>query len=262
MARTLAEEIAAARKEAGLPPLETVRRKQKNPHRLKAVESPPVVDSHQAPMVDKVVDSARVREALPVDKNLSTKGRVDSHQEPAVDRRKGDRHSKNKGQYNNWIDEELLQEIKVFCTKRKMKRQEFAEMSAILFMSTVDSHHSQAVDSLLTHDDRVLMIGYKTEVSLINLYLQYNPKNKWTPKDDRLASVYNGADIRIIECGIIDTQLNKGVERRIHTFDYYRGQIDFWLENMQPGQESHLLAVFRRRWAKAKAGEKPWEEKR
>lgn len=52
--RTLAEEIAAARREAGLPPLESREsRRQKNPHRLKVVEAsqgvPPQSPPRQGP---------------------------------------------------------------------------------------------------------------------------------------------------------------------------------------------------------------------
>lgn len=67
--RTLRDEIAAARELAGLPPLETVRRKQKNPHRLKVVESPSPSTATEASLAtetpDALPEASLAREAVP-----------------------------------------------------------------------------------------------------------------------------------------------------------------------------------------------------
>lgn len=225
--------------------------------RSRLVEVPPVVTSNQPEMVTSSVTSNPEPEVVQPASKLVTIEDVTSNQT----KRRGNRSAKSKVQYNNRIDEEVFKIFKHFRADYGMTQQEFAEVSGLFYIQAVTSNQHSSDASLLAHDDRRKMMVWNTNLNIINLYLEYNPKNKWTAKDDRRACPYNEADIRIIECGIIDTQLNKGVEKRIYTFDYYRGQIDAWIEDMAAGQEDHLLAIFRRRWAKAKAGEKPWEEK-
>lgn len=69
------------------------------------------------------------------------------------------------------------------------------------------------------------MIIYKTSPAIINLYLQYNPENRWKPADDYEGQKYNNTDIRIIEIGIIQTQFNARF-KKINSFKYYTTEID------------------------------------
>jgi hypothetical protein len=133
-----------------------------------------------------------------------------------------------------------------------MEQQEFAELAAIHFMDFVDSHQTEKQDSTQALDDRELMILFKTEPSIINLYLQYNPENRWKPADDYEGVRYNGKDIRLIEFGIIQTQFNARF-KKINSFKYYTTEIDIALET--PLQEETIEVMLkhgRRRWAEAR----------
>lgn len=123
----------------------------------------------------------------------------------------------------------------------------------------VDSHKSRKVDSrkvkspasLLASDDRELMILFKTEPSIINLYLRYNPENRWKPSDDHEGARYNGRDIRLIEVGIIQTQFNARF-KKINSFKYYTVEIDVALETPLTDEVIEImLKQGRRRWQEA-----------
>jgi hypothetical protein len=155
----------------------------------------------------------------------ATRRKVAIHRKKQVDSRKGDRHRADKLPFNNRITEATFNRIKHFCLDHDLEQQEFAELSAIHFMDVVDSHRTEKSDSQLALDDRRLMIIYKTSPAIINLYLQYNPENRWKPADDYEGQKYNNTDIRIIEIGIIQTQFNARF-KKINSFKYYTTEID------------------------------------
>lgn len=146
---------------------------------------------------------------------------------------------------------DIVNRIRHFCVDRNLEQQEFVELAAIHFMDAVDSQKSAAVDSKLALDDRELMIIFKTEPSIINLYLQYNPENRWKPADDYEGQRYNGKDIRLIEVGIIQTQFNARF-KKINSFKYYKTEIDIALETPLSEETIEImLKQGRRRWTQA-----------
>lgn len=183
---------------------------------------------------------------------LSTRRKVASHHKGKVASRKGDRHRADKIPFNNRLSEAIINRIRHFCLDHNLEQQEFAELAAIHFMDSVDSHQQREVDSMLALDDRDMMIMYKTSLSIINLYLQYNPENRWKPADDYEGQKYNGKDIRLIEVGIIQTQFNARF-KKINSFKYYTTEIDIALET--PLQEETIEVMLkhgRRRWDDAR----------
>jgi hypothetical protein len=177
--------------------------------------------------------------------------RVDSHQKRRVDSRKGDRHRSDKVPFNNRLSEATVNRIKHFCVDHNLEQQEFAELAAIHFMDTVDSHRSEKTDSQLALDDRDMMIMFKTSPTIINLYLQYNPENRWKPADDYEGQRYNDKDIRLVEVGIIQTQFNARF-KKINSFKYYTIEIDIALETPLAEETIEIMLKHgRRRWEEA-----------
>jgi hypothetical protein len=177
--------------------------------------------------------------------------RVDSHYRKRVDSRKGDRHKGDKVPFNNRISEATYNRIKHFLVDHNLEQQEFAELSAIHFMDAVESHHNEEPASQLAHDDREMMMLYKTSPFIINLYLQYNPENRWKPADDYEGVKYNNADIRAVELGIIQTQFNARF-KKINSFKYYTTEIDLVLETpFESNTVDIMLHQARKRWKEA-----------
>lgn len=182
---------------------------------------------------------------------LSTTRKVASHRKKKVASRKGDRHRGDKVPFNNRLSSDMLSRIKHFCLDHDLEQQEFVELAASHFMDAVDSHQSDEVDSMLALDDRGLMIMFKTHPLIINLYLQYNPENRWKPTDDYAAVKYNDKDIRIIEIGIIQTQFNARF-KKINSFKYYTTEIDIALETPLSNETTDIMLKHgRRRWSEA-----------
>lgn len=178
----------------------------------------------------------------------STKRKVAIHRKRRVDSRKGDRHRGEKIPFNNRLSAETVNRIRHFCVDHGLEQQEFVELAAIHFMEAVDSQRGAVVGSKLALDDRDLMIIFKTEPSIINLYLQYNPENRWKPADDYEGQRYNGKDIRLIEVGIIQTQFNARF-KKINSFKYYTTEIDIALETPLSEETIEImLKQGRRRW--------------
>jgi hypothetical protein len=182
---------------------------------------------------------------------LATTRKVASHQRKKAASRKGDRHRSDKVPFNNRLSEAIVSRIRHFCVDHNLEQQEFAELAAIHFMEEVDSHHSEKVDSMLALDDRDLMIMYKTSPIIINLYLQYNPENRWKPADDYEGVRYNDKDIRLVEVGIIQTQFNARF-KKINSFKYYTTEIDIALETPLAEETIEIMLKHgRRRWEEA-----------
>jgi hypothetical protein len=180
----------------------------------------------------------------------STKRKVASHRKPKVASRKGDRHRSDKIPFNNRLTEDIVNRIRHFCVDHDLEQQEFAELAAIHFMDMVDSHHNEKVDSKLALDDRDMMIMFKTSPTIINLYLKYNPENRWKPADDYEGQRYNEKDIRLIEVGIIQTQFNARF-KKINSFKYYTTEIDIAIETPLADETIEIML---------KHGRKRWEE--
>ena len=177
--------------------------------------------------------------------------KVDSHRKPKVDSRKGDRHRSDKVPFNNRLSEATVNRIKHFCVDHNLELQEFAELSAIHFMDAVDSHQTEKLASSLAPDDRDLMIIFKTSPAIINLYLKYNPENRWKPADDYEGLRYNDKDIRLVEVGIIQTQFNARF-KKINSFKYYATEIDIALETPLADETIEIMLKHgRRRWEEA-----------
>lgn len=183
------------------------------------------------------------------------KRKVASHRKAKVDSRKGDRHSRDKVPFNNRLSAATVNRIKHFCVDNGLEQQEFAELAAIHFMDAVASQKIVNQASQLASDDRELMILFKTEPSIINLYLRYNPENRWKPSDDYEGVRYNGKDIRLIEIGIIQTQFNARF-KKINSFKYYTTEIDIALETPLAEETiGIMLKQGRRRWQEATGSE-------
>jgi hypothetical protein len=212
------------------------------------------VDSQKATTVDSQLPPASMLSTTPPKpaSKLSTTRKVASHRKRKVASRKGDRHRGGKLPFNNRLNAEMVNRIKHFCVDHNLEQQEFVELAAIHFMDMVDSHKAATVDSMLALDDRGLMILFKTEPSIINLYLQYNPENRWKPADDYEGQRYNGKDIRLIEVGIIQTQFNARF-KKINSFKYYTTEIDIALETPLSDETIQImLKQGRKRWEAAR----------
>lgn len=121
-------------------------------------------------------------------------------------------------------------------------------MAGAHFIESVGAHENEEVDALASLDDRELMIMFKTDPPIINLYLQYNPENRWKPADDYEGRRYNGKDIRLVEVGIIQTQFNARF-KKINSFKYYCTEIDIALETPLTDETIEImLRHSRRRW--------------
>jgi hypothetical protein len=211
-------------------------------------------DSQQATTSESQIppDSPLSTTPPPLAIKQSTKRKVASHRKKKVASRKGDRHRGDKVPFNNRISSETLQRIKHFLVDHSLEQQEFVELAAIHFMEVVDSQKVEKSDSRLALDDRELMILFKTEPSIINLYLRYNPENRWKPADDYEGQRYNGKDIRLIELGIIQTQFNARF-KKINSFKYYTVEIDEAFTTPLADETIEImLKQGRRRWEAAK----------
>lgn len=177
--------------------------------------------------------------------------KVERHRRRKADSRKGDRHRGDKVPFNNRLSETTVNRIKHFCVDHNLEQQEFAELAAIHFMDEVDSHRAKKPASSLAPDDRDVMILYKTNPSIINIYLQYNPENRWKPADDYEGVKYNDVDIRIIEIGIIQTQFNARF-KKINSFKYYTTEVEIARETpLASDTIDIMLKQGRRRWKEA-----------
>lgn len=148
---------------------------------------------------------------------------------------------------------EMKQKIKEFCAKEGIDKQDFYNLAAIHYMEHLVNQNSQDSVNKLTLDDRRLIKMWKTKTSVINLYLAYNPENKWKFPDDEAGVKYNDTDLRLIELGIIETQFNSGF-KKINSFSYYLNEIDnFAGQNLSEEMLTFLTAHYREKW-KSKTG--------
>ncbi len=133
---------------------------------------------------------------------------------------------------------EILKKFKRFCIDHDYTLTEFFELSGMRFLE-LGAQMLDESGAKAPLDDGRLKILYKTRPSIINLYLAYTARfnehmsnsagkwsGKWLPRDDEAAATFNETDTRMIELGIIQTQVNKGLGNgKIQTFKYYIDEI-------------------------------------
>lgn len=244
--RTMIDELNERRAAEGLPPLPPPkpRRPQKNPRGLKIV---PPVDAHH-----DQVDANAPTQPAPETPRRPPSPQVDAHQSPNVDAHKTDRHDRNKVRQHFRLSPDIHKHFSVFRAQTGLELQEFFELAGVHFIECVGVHIAEGVGALASHDDGDKMIMYKTNPLIINLYLQYNPLNRWKPADDRAACAYNDVDLRLIENAFITTQFNARF-KRIHSFEYYRTEIEVAMEIPLASETLNaMLKSNRRRWEQAR----------
>lgn len=185
------------------------------------------------------------------DAKTPTKRKSGRPQKRQVDAHKGDRHRGDRTRQHFRIRPDLDEQFRLFRAKHRLELQEFYELAGAHFIECVDAKREVGVDALASLDDRDSMILFKTHPSIINLYLRYNPENRWKPADDHEGKRYNDKDIRLVEVGIIQTQFNARF-KKINSFKYYVTEIDEALAvPLADETVDIMLKQARRRWEKA-----------
>lgn len=153
-------------------------------------------------------------------------------------------------------DEEITKEFKKFCIDNNLEFAAATELAWHDLMTISDSRGGTGTAIKIALNNKELNIMWKTKPLIINLYFAYNQffnkKPKWTTKDDRVAEIFNETDIRIIELGIIQTQMNLWGENAtptINGFRYYANEISrFIIYAESPEMLDAMLGINRRRW--------------
>lgn len=201
------------------------------------------VDAHA-----KSVDANASTKIYSVDANASTLRKSGRPHKKGRGAHKIDRHRSDLIRQHFRISPEFDEKIRLFRAKNNLELQEFYQLAAAHLIDSVDAHKSNYVDALASHDDRDMMILFKTRPSIINIYLRYNSENRWKPADDFEGIRYNDKDIRLVEVGIIQTQFNARF-KKINSFKYYVTEIDIALEAPLTDEVVELmLRQARRRW--------------
>ena len=209
---------------------------------------PPVETVDVLPSTSTVLPSTKPPKKPAVDVLPSTENKISRPPSKTVDGRKGDRHVKNSARYDNRIDDKIKQQIDVFCAKNNMTQKDFAEMSAVHLINWWTAENKKVVDGKTALDDRLKMMNTKTDARIINLYRAYNFENQWRFRDDEVAHAYNKFDLRIIEIGIIVTQIQAKF-KRIQSFSYYKNEIDKTIEAKNSEQMlGFLIEHYRKNW--------------
>lgn len=79
-------------------------------------------------------------------------------------------------------NEEIANKFKKFCIDQNWDVSYGTELAWQYLIANAASHIEQDVAIKLAHDDRRLMKMWKTKPAIINHYLRYNEKNRWTIK--------------------------------------------------------------------------------
>ena len=189
------------------------------------------------------VDANAPTQLREVDANAPTARRGGRTQRRAKDAHKPDRHSAELVRQHFRIPPDLDKKFRVFRAEQDLELQEFYMLAGVRFIESVDAHNAEGVDTLASHEDRRKMM-WKASHSIINLYLQYLPDNKWKARDDREAERYNDTDIRLVELGILHA-LIRTEHRKIHSFKYFVEEIE---ENLAvPLADETLNIMLKRR---------------
>lgn len=200
---------------------------------------------------EQILDSKIAKSEKSDSQNKEEKGKWEKY----------DNKRKSKGIFLRTSDE-ITKQFKQFCIANDWDFSQGTEIAWHKLMSDLDSQKQGSLDSLIAQDDRRLKMLYKTKPLIINLYLAYNAifnefasgktnwKPRWTPRDDEAAQKFNDSDIALIELGIIQTQMNKGIgQGRIQTFKYYTDEIENFLQaEINPETAKTILEVNRKMW--------------
>ncbi len=152
---------------------------------------------------------------------------------------------------NLHLDRELDQNVREFCvlSNPRLELKEFFELAARHFLDTQKKLGLSAnapVNNLINSLSR-------TKPSIINIYLAYNSifntETKWKTSDDKVGEIFNNADIRLVEIGIIQTQgelyqqlengkyAKKDPSKIINAFSYYRQKIESNIEFFEGNEQ-------------------------
>lgn len=197
-----------------------------------------------------------------LDSNISKTPKQDSQKRTETGKwEKYDKKRKSKGVFLR-TGEEITKKFKQFCIANDWDFSHGTEVAWNKLMADLAIQKPGALDSLIALDDRRLRMLYKTKPLIINLYLAYNTifnefaggksawKARWSPRDDEAAYKFNDSEISLIELGIIQTQMNKGIgQGRIQTFKYYTDEIENFLQaEINPETAKTILEVNRKMW--------------
>jgi hypothetical protein len=125
-------------------------------------------------------------------------------------------------------DGKLLKRLRAYCAKS-------GENISDVFAFAVRNHLNKVWQ---TDNNRNLQAQkkafsvYKTKRHIIDLYLEYNPQNKWKFNDDEVAYLYNDVDLRLVKIGILQQSVNQSsAAQPVKGFSHYTEAIDFWIDN-------------------------------
>jgi len=154
-------------------------------------------------------------------------------------------------------------EIELYCELREFTLTDFVEMAATEYMERRPVGAQRILFRAPNDEMMIDLKGFRTSSLIIKLYyafnIFFNKKTIWKPADDKIGVQYNETDIRIVEIGILATQINKiqsaNPRATIHSFSFYAKEIDNFLyfTDRSPIPESHLsgmLEQHRRTWQK------------
>lgn len=156
-------------------------------------------------------------------------------------------------------DREILKKIKIFCVEKNLKLTEFIEIACLRFIE-LDAQAADNSGVLTPLDDGRLMKMYKSKPFIINLYLRYNAifneissadgkkwSARWNPRDDEAGVRFNELPPMVIELGIIQTQIQKGIgSGKIQTFKYYTEEIQKVVDSGVSDEVLSTLLIYHR----------------
>jgi hypothetical protein len=156
---------------------------------------------------------------------------------------------------------EILHKAKVYAAENDLNLTELFELS-VMNLIDLDAQNKNKLGVKTPLDDRRIRLLYKTNVNIINLWLEYNKildeKSKWKPKDDVVGVNYNDVDLRIIEMGIIQTHTNYfEIENPLdppRSFKYYTPEIEKVKTFAPPNEMLDQMLERHRQWWKDKTG--------
>lgn len=162
-------------------------------------------------------------------------------------------------------DDELTKQFKKFCIDHTLEFAQATELAWQRFMESLAIQKAKGLDSLIATNNIITSLS-KTRPNIIKLYLAYNcifnTQTKWKISDDKVGLIFNNADIRLIEIGIIQTQgelfqLNESGEfqkkdknKIINAFSYYRQKIEANLIYDDEQMIETMLKIHQLRWQK------------
>jgi hypothetical protein len=192
------------------------------------------------------------RPAIKLSKEISLDSQISS--KPA----KWSKYDKTRNRKGIFLrtDDELTKQFKKFCIDNDLEFSQATELAWVQFMERLAIQTTPSLDSLIAHDDRRMMISWKTKGHIINLYLRYNlffnPKSRWNVRDDEKGNQFNNVDLRVVELGIIQTQFQKNFKGKINSFGYYENEINNFAElGMNEEVLNTMLKINRQRWQQA-----------